>query len=114
STAATATGVAIPRKRTSWSGSVMVLLEPAGEVTLRLAALGDVGVIGSGRVRAAASGWDAPFAAAAPALTAADLAFANLEFPVGEEDWVRGGRSRAFRHDPETVASLARAGVRTV
>jgi poly-gamma-glutamate synthesis protein (capsule biosynthesis protein) len=90
------------------------LLEPVGPVSLSLAAIGDVGVIGSARARAAREGWDAVFAAAAPALRAADLGFANLEMPVAAAGQVRPGRSPEFRHDAEVLPALARAGVRVV
>ena len=92
----------------------MRLLEPGGEVRLRLAAVGDVGVIGRARVRARAEGHDAVLSAAAPALRAADLGFANLEFPIGTERDVRPGRAREFHHDPDVAPALARAGVRVV
>ncbi|OGF12872.1 MAG: hypothetical protein A2W00_04070 [Candidatus Eisenbacteria bacterium RBG_16_71_46] len=92
----------------------MRLLEPRGEIRMRLAAIGDVGVIGRARARARSQGWDAPFAALAPALGSADVAFANLEFPVGEPEWVAEGRSREFHHDAGAVEALARAGVRVV
>jgi len=90
------------------------LLAPVGPVRLRIAAVGDIGVIGGGRARAAREGWDAPFAALAPALRAADLGVANLEMPVGEPGWVLPDRAPEFRHDPEVVPALARAGVRVV
>jgi poly-gamma-glutamate capsule biosynthesis protein CapA/YwtB (metallophosphatase superfamily) len=90
------------------------LLEPVGPVRLNVAALGDVGVIGSARVRAAREGWDAVFAAVAPALRTADLGFANLEMPVAEAGEVRPGRSPEFRHDAEVLPALARAGVRVL
>lgn len=90
------------------------LLEPVGPVSLSLAAIGDVGVIGSARARAAREGWDAVFAAVAPALRAADLGFANLEMPVAEAGQVRPGRSPEFRHDAQVLAALARAGVRVL
>ncbi len=92
----------------------MRLLEPAGPVRLRLAAVGDVGVLGRARARAEARGFDHVFAALAPALGAADVGFANLEFPVGEPGWVSPGRAPGFYHDPEVPAALARAGVRVV
>ena len=92
----------------------MRLLEPAGEIRFTLAAIGDVGVIGSARVRAAREGWDAPFAALAPAFHAADLAFANLEFPVGRREWVKAGRADEFFHDDDIAAALVRAGVKVV
>jgi hypothetical protein len=90
------------------------LLEPAGAARLALAAIGDVGVIGSARIRAERDGYDAVFAAAAPALRAADLGFANLELPVGEPGWVRAGRSPEFWHDAAVLPALARAGVRVL
>lgn len=92
----------------------MRLLEPEGEPRLALAAIGDVGVLGAARRRAAREGWDAPFAALRPHAAAADLAFANLEFPVGERSWVRPGRADEFFHDPEVPAALVRAGFRVV
>jgi poly-gamma-glutamate synthesis protein (capsule biosynthesis protein) len=94
--------------------SAVRLLEPVGPVSLSLAAIGDVGVIGSARARAVREGWDAVFAAAAPALRAADLGFANLEMPVAEAGQVRPGRSPEFRHDGEVLPALARAGVRVL
>jgi hypothetical protein len=90
------------------------LLEPVGPVRLSLAAIGDVGVIGSTRDRARLEGWDAAFAAIATALRAADLGFANLEMPVADAGQVRPGRSPEFRHDAEVLPALARAGVRVV
>ena len=90
------------------------LLEPVGPVRLSLAAIGDVGVIGSARARAAREGCDAVFAAATPALSAADLGFANLEMPVAEAGQVRPGRSPEFRHDPDVLPALTRAGVRAL
>jgi poly-gamma-glutamate synthesis protein (capsule biosynthesis protein) len=90
------------------------VLEPAGPVRLELAAVGDVALIGSARVRARREGFDAALAALAPALRAADLGFANLEMPVGSPGWVRPGRAAEFWHDPEVVPALARAGVRVV
>ena len=92
----------------------MRLLDPVGEVRVRLAAVGDIGVIGSARTRARREGFDAAFTALAPHARAADLGFANLEFPVAEASEVRPGRSSEFHHDPETVAALARAGVGVV
>ncbi|HTR97438.1 MAG TPA: CapA family protein, partial [Candidatus Acidoferrales bacterium] len=91
-----------------------MLLASEGEERLTLAALGDVGVIGSGRARAAREGVDSAFRVAAEALRAADVAFANLEFPVAEPGTVRPDRSPEFRHDADVPAALARAGVRVV
>jgi hypothetical protein len=87
------------------------VLEPVGAVRLRVAAIGDVAVIGRARSRAARAGADAVLAAVAPALRAADLGFANLEMPVGTAGEVRTGRAAEFRHDAGVVAALARAGV---
>jgi hypothetical protein len=92
----------------------MRVLEGGGAPALVLAAVGDVGIVGSARSRAVREGWDAPFAALRPALAAAGLGFANLEFPVGARDWVRAGRSDEFFHDAEVPAALARAGVHVV
>lgn len=92
----------------------MRLLESEGAELLAIAAIGDVGVLAGARTRAAREGWDAPFAAIAPYARAADLAFANLEFPVGEPGWVREGRAAEFHHDAEVPAALARAGFRVV
>lgn len=92
----------------------MRVLEPRGRLRLTLAAIGDIGLIGSARVRAAREGWDAPFEPLRAALLAADHAFANLEFPIGERSWVRPGRSEEFFQDAEVPAALARAGVRIV
>lgn len=90
------------------------LIAPEGEPRLSFAAIGDVGVIGSARLRAAREGYDAAFRVPAAALRAAELAFANLEFPVGASDWVRANRSSEFFHDDAVCAALARAGVRIV
>lgn len=92
----------------------MRLFAPEGEPRLSLAAIGDVGAIGALRRRMAAAGPDAPFAALRPHAAAADLAFANLEFPVGERAWVREGRADEFFHDAAVPAALARAGFRVV
>lgn len=92
----------------------MRLLESAGAPRLTLAAVGDVGVNGRVRAFARAHGYDAVFAAVAPALRAADLGFANLEFPVADPDEVRPGRSREFWQEPEVVPALGRAGVRVL
>jgi hypothetical protein len=90
------------------------LLDPRGAARLRLAAIGDVGLVGSGRTRARAQGYDAAFAAVAPSLRAADLAFANVEIPFGRPEWVRSGRTREFWQDPEVAAALAKAGIAVV
>lgn len=79
-----------------------------------LAAIGDVGVVGEARRRAAREGWDAPFAALAPHFADADAAFANLEFPIAAREWVREGRSDEFHHDAAIAPALVRAGVRVV
>jgi len=90
------------------------VLDPVGTERLTLAAIGDVGVVGAARARARREGWDAVLAAAAPALRAADVGFANLELPVGAPEQVRRGRSPEFRHDPELLPALARTGVHVV
>lgn len=92
----------------------MRALEARGAERLRIAALGDIGVVGSARLRAARDGWDVPFAPLSEALRSAHVGFANLEFPVGERTWVRPGRSDEFFHDPEVVAALARVGIHVV
>ena len=92
----------------------MRVLEPRGTLRLTIAAIGDIGLVGSARARAAREGWDAPFEPLRAALTEADQAFANLEFPIGERAWVRPGRADEFFQDAEVPAALARAGVRIV
>ena len=92
----------------------MPVREPRGETLATLAAIGDVGLVGSARARAAREGWDAPLAALAPVLRAADVGFANLEFPVGEAALVKPGGSREFFHDVPLCSALRRAGVRVV
>src|SRR5687768_1596527 len=92
----------------------MRLLEPRGEVHLRIAAAGDVGLIGSARARAAREGHDAAFAALKPAFQAADLGFANFEMPVGRREWVRADRSPEFWQEAAVAPALARAGVGVV
>ncbi len=92
----------------------MSRLEPTGTLLGTLAALGDIGVVGSARLRASSEGWDAPFASLRPLLADADAAFANLEFPIGERAWVREGRSEEFFHDADVAGALVRAGVSVV
>jgi poly-gamma-glutamate synthesis protein (capsule biosynthesis protein) len=83
-------------------------------VRLRLAAIGDVAVIGSTRERASRDGWDALFSAIAPVMRRAELGFANLEMPIGRPEWVRAGRSPEFWQAPEVAPALVRAGVHVV
>ncbi|MBI1799881.1 MAG: CapA family protein [Candidatus Eisenbacteria bacterium] len=92
----------------------MILLEARGEARLRIAAIGDVGVLGRARSRAARDGCDAVLAAPAAVLRAADLGFANLEFPVADPAWVNAGSASEFWHAADVPAALARAGVRVV
>jgi poly-gamma-glutamate synthesis protein (capsule biosynthesis protein) len=87
------------------------LLEPQGTPRLTLAAAGDVGLVGAARERARREGYDAAFAALAPAFRAADLAFANVEMPFGRADWVRPGRTAEFWQEAEVAGALRRAGV---
>lgn len=90
------------------------LIEPSGPARLRIAAIGDIGAIGRIRSRGRSGGYDAVFAPMAAALKHADLAFANIEMPVGTPEWVRGGRSPEFWHDHAAIEALGRAGVRLV
>jgi poly-gamma-glutamate capsule biosynthesis protein CapA/YwtB (metallophosphatase superfamily) len=92
----------------------MRLLKSEEDPRLEVAAVGDVGVIGSARTRARREGFDAVFAAVRPHLEGADCAFANFELPVGKPEWVRPGRSAEFWQDPEVCGALARAGVGVV
>jgi poly-gamma-glutamate synthesis protein (capsule biosynthesis protein) len=92
----------------------VILIPSQGKPRLAVAAIGDVGLVGTARARARREGYDAPFTVPAATLTAADLGFANLEFPVGESGWVRPGRSKEFFHDPEVCGALRRAGVQVV
>jgi poly-gamma-glutamate synthesis protein (capsule biosynthesis protein) len=81
---------------------------------MRVAAVGDIGLVGSARARARAEGYGAAFAALAPSLRAADVAFANVEMPFGQADWVRAGRTPEFWQDPDVAAALAASGVGVV
>jgi hypothetical protein len=90
------------------------LIEPTGEPRFSLAAVGDVGIIGPAHARASREGFDAALRVPGETLRTADLAFANLEFPIGEAGSVRPGRTPAFHHDPRVCGALARAGVRVV
>lgn len=90
------------------------MLEPLGTQWATLAALGDIGVIGSARSKIARDGWDAAFRLLSPKVQQADVAFANLEFPIGQRDWVREGRSDEFFHETSIAGALVRAGVRVV
>ncbi|HYM80222.1 MAG TPA: CapA family protein, partial [Candidatus Limnocylindria bacterium] len=92
----------------------MQLLEPQGEVRMRIAAIGDVAVIGSARARARRDGYDAVLEALGPGLRAADVGFANLEMPVGAPEWVRPGRAPEFWNEPDLIPALVRAGVHVV
>jgi poly-gamma-glutamate synthesis protein (capsule biosynthesis protein) len=92
----------------------VILIPSQGAPRLAVAAIGDVGLVGSARARARHEGYDAPLALPGATLAAADLGFANLEFPVGESGWVRPGRSNEFFHDPEICGALRRAGVQIV
>jgi|KBSSwiStaDraftv2_1062776.scaffolds.fasta_scaffold138848_2 poly-gamma-glutamate synthesis protein (capsule biosynthesis protein) len=93
---------------------IVRLLEPRGAVRMTVAALGDVGLVGSARERARREGVDAAFAALKPALSAADLRFANLEMPFGDADWIEPGRTAEFWQDDAVAGGLARAGVQVV
>lgn len=92
----------------------MRLLETSGPVRLTVAAAGDIGLVGSARARARRAGYDAAFAPLAPSFRAADLAFANVEMPFGQADWVLPGRTAEFWQEAEVAPALARAGVRVV
>ncbi len=92
----------------------MRLIEPQGAVRCEIAAIGDIGLVGSGRIRAGREGYDAALRLPARRLRSADVGFANLEFPVGERGWVRPGRSNEFYHDAGLITALARGGVGVV
>ncbi len=91
----------------------MRLLEPEGDVTLRLAAAGDVGAVGRVRERARDAGWAPLLGALSTAFRAADVAFVNLEFPV-----IAGADPAAATliqaHDEALLPALAAAGVSAV
>ena len=91
--------------------SAIRLLDAVGAERWTLGALGDLGIIGAARTRLRRDGAEAVLAPLGEALAGADLGFANLEFPVGEESWVRPGRSSEFRHDAELIPALRRIGV---
>ena len=90
----------------------MRLLEASGAVRLTVAAAGDIGLVGSARTRARVEGYDTVFAPLAPVFRAADLAFANIEMPFGQADWIEPGRTAEFWQDADVAPALARAGVR--
>ena len=92
----------------------MRLLEPRGAIRLKVAAVGDIGLVGGGRARARREGHDAAFAALVPSFRAVDLSFANVEMPFGQADWIEPGRTVEFWQDAEVAPALARAGVRVV
>ncbi len=92
----------------------MRLLEPQGETGLTVAAIGDIGVIGTGRARARRDGYDSALVPLRPALEGSDLVFGNLEMPVGEPSWVEPGRSPEFHHDADLIPALRRLGLRLV
>lgn len=90
--------------------SRVTLLEPEGRERWRLAAIGDIGLIGAARGRAASAGIEATLAPLGDAIADADLAFANLEFPVGEAGEVREDRAPEFRHDAALIPALRALG----
>lgn len=89
----------------------MQLLEPSGDVKLRVAALGDIGLTGRVRTRMQRSDAPNPLGAVADRLRASDVAFANLEFPVADPSWLTHGGSREQWHDAAQVAGLAASGL---
>lgn len=88
----------------------MQLLESRGEQRLRIAALGDVGLVGSARARAQSDAAGALGIIQQP-LREAGLGFANLEFPVAETGWVDHPGSRDQHHDDRAIAAIAAAGI---
>ena len=90
------------------------LLAPEGSVRLRLAAVGDIGVVGAATHTAARKGYPACFAPLQQVFAAADVAFANLEFPVAEAEWLGPAGNPNFRHEPGIARALQQAGVRVV
>lgn len=91
----------------------MRLLEPEGAVRLTIAAAGDVGAVGAVRARAESAGWASVTAALAAPFRAADLALANLEFPVLDDAAAaRAGLRQA--HAPALLPALVAAGTGAV
>ena len=81
---------------------------------LSIAAVGDVGIIGTARLRARRDGYEHLLAPLRSRLTGADLGFANLEMPVGSPDLVRADRSAEFWHEAEVCVALAHCGIGVV
>jgi poly-gamma-glutamate capsule biosynthesis protein CapA/YwtB (metallophosphatase superfamily) len=92
----------------------MRLREPVGAVRARIAAAGDLAVIGATRKRAQKYGYDRVFATLAEGFRGADLAFLNLEMPIAIASAVCAGRSPEFWQESEVAPALARAGVHVV
>ena len=90
------------------------MLDAEGPVELSIAAVGDVGIIGTARLRARRDGYEHLLAPLRSRLTGADLGFANLEMPVGSPDLVRADRSAEFWHEAEVCVALAHCGIGVV
>lgn len=84
-------------------------LEPTGEVGVTIACGGDCGLVGRLRALGRAHGYDRVLRAPATLLQAADIATANLEFPVAA-----ASPGHEFYHDRDALAALRRAGVTVV
>jgi hypothetical protein len=86
--------------------ALQILQRPTAGPTVRLCAVGDIGL--SGRVTATAQRWgaDTLFAEVAPVLQAADITFGNLESPLAGE--IAPGKM--FAAPREGAATLYKAG----
>jgi hypothetical protein len=91
-----------------------LLLEPVGEVRLRVAAVGNIALIGSARTRAYRDGFRSVFRELRAPLEDADIGFANLEIPIADGTWIRPGRDAESWHDVDVLPALAAAGVNVV
>ena len=79
--------------------------DPYGK-QISLVAVGDVMLDRDVKKEALKRGWEYPFVETAPFLRSADIAFANLESPIGD----KGRFINMFQAPPEAVEGLAFAG----
>jgi poly-gamma-glutamate synthesis protein (capsule biosynthesis protein) len=85
---------------------LMETVMPVADEEVRLLAVGDIMLDRDVKKVGLQKGWESIFAEVAPHLRQADLAFANLESPIGD----KGHFINMFQAPPEAVLGLAYAG----